>query len=186
VTSLETAQEFCSRVTLDKTYWKWTLIAVHSGVQGFMVLALEHGNALLAMKDDIAAKWLKAHNASAPYPEEKMDFFLKLYEKVKSNAVCCYVESKKFVPSASHDYSMKKLNEVRNNFIHFLPKVWSVELTGLPAVCLECLEVAHFLGWESGTILWQDSDLCQRGQRALAILRASLRAIKEIYTCDES
>jgi hypothetical protein len=144
VTSLETAQEFCSRVTLDETYWKWTLIAVHSGVQGFMVLALEHGNALLAMKNDIAARWLKAHNAGAPYPEEKMDFFLNLYEKVKSDAVCRYVESKKFVPGPSHDYSMKKLNELRNNFIHFLPKVWSVELTGLPAVCLGASKLRTF------------------------------------------
>ena len=186
VASLETAQEFCSRVTLDEAYWKWALIAVHSGVQGFMVLALEHGNALLAMKNDIAARWLKAHNAGAPYPEEKMDFFLNLYEKVKSDAVCRYVESKKFVPGPSHDYSMKKLNELQNNFIHFLPKVWSVELVGLPAVCLECLEIAHFLGWESGTILWHDSDLYQRGQRALAMLRASLREIKEVYTSDEN
>jgi hypothetical protein len=71
VTSLETAQQFCSRVTLDDIYWKWALIAVHSGVQGFMVLALEHGNALLAIKNDIAAKWLKAHDAVTPYPEER-------------------------------------------------------------------------------------------------------------------
>jgi hypothetical protein len=114
-----------------------------------------------------------------------MDFFLNLYEKVKSDAVCCYVGSKKKVPGPSHDYSMKKLNELRNNFIHFLPKVWSVELTGLPNLCLECLEVADFLGWESGTILWHDSDLCQRGQRAVAILRASLSAIRNAYTFDE-
>ena len=183
--SLETAQESCSRVTLDEAYWKWALIAVHSGVQGFMVLALEHGNALLAMKNGIAARWLKAHNAGAPYPEEKMDFFLNLYEKVKSDAVCRYVESKEFVSGPPHDYSMKKLSELRNNY-SFSFEGLVVELIGLPAVCLECLEIAHFLGWESGTILWHDSDLYQRGQRALAILRASLREIKVVYTCDEN
>jgi regulation of enolase protein 1 (concanavalin A-like superfamily) len=69
VTSLEAAQELSSRVTLNGTYWKWALIAIHSGVQGFMVLALEHGNALLAMKNDTAAKWLKAYNSGTPYPE---------------------------------------------------------------------------------------------------------------------
>jgi hypothetical protein len=50
-------------VTLDEIYWKWALIAVRSGVEGFMVLALEHGNALLPKKNDIAARWLKAHDA---------------------------------------------------------------------------------------------------------------------------
>jgi hypothetical protein len=83
VTSLETAQQFRSRVTLDDIYCKWALIAVHSGVQGFIVLALEHGNALLAIKNDIGARWLKANDAVTAYPEEKMDFFLNLYEKVK-------------------------------------------------------------------------------------------------------
>ena len=83
MTSLETAQQFCSWVTLDDIYWKWELIAVHSGVQGFMVSALEHGNALIAMKNDTAARWLKAHDAVTLDPDEKMDFFLNLYEKVK-------------------------------------------------------------------------------------------------------
>jgi hypothetical protein len=133
------------------------------------------------MKDRVAAKWLEAHTAGGPYPKEQMDVFLSLYDKVKSDVVCRYVHSKKFVPGASHDSSMIKLNELRNAFVHFLPEVWAIEAAGLPAICLDCLEVAYFLAWESGTILWHDEKLSRRAQTALSVLQAELRAIQNIY-----
>ena len=181
VSSLEAAHEFAGPVAADERFWKWLLIAMHSAVQGFMALALEHGNSLLLMRDEIRDKWLKAHEKGAPYPEERMDFFVALYEKVKSDAVCRYVHSKKFVPGPSHDYSMNKLNELRNDFIHFFPKSWSIQLAGLPKICADCLEVAHFLGWESMTILWHDASLSERGLRASGQLRASLEGLNAIY-----
>lgn len=181
VSSLEAAHDFAGRAVADERFWKWLLIAMHSAVQGFMALALEQGNSILVMKDEIRDKWLKAHEKSAPYPEQRMDFFLALYEKVKSDAVCRYVQSKKFVPGPSHDYSMNKLNELRNDFIHFFPKSWSIQLAGLPKVCVDCLEVAHFLGWESMTILWHDASLSERGQRASSQLRAALDKLSSIH-----
>lgn len=181
VASLEAAQEFCARITLDEHQWKWVLIATHSTVQGFMALALEQGNGLLVLKDDIAAKWLKAHESGKPYPEEKMDFFLSLYEKVKSDVVCRYHGSKRFIAEPSHDYSMKKLNELRNNYIHFRPKGWSIELAGLPSVALNCLEIAKFLAFDSFTIIWHDGDLRNRAERAFAVVQAELKVIETLY-----
>ena len=157
VASLEAAQEFCVRVLIDKNQWKWLLIAAHSCVQGFMAIALDHGNGLLVMRDDIRKKWLKALETDRQFPIEKMDYFLSLYEKVKSDSVCGYVESKKFVAEESHDYSMSKLNELRNDYIHFGPKGWSIELTGLPSVVLNCIEVAKFLAFDSFNTIWHDA-----------------------------
>jgi hypothetical protein len=181
VSSLEAAQDFAGRVSTDERFWKWLLIAMHSAVQGFMALALEQGNALLVMKEDLMVKWLKAHESGSTYPESRMDFFLSLYEKVKSDAVCRYVHSKKFVPGPSHDYSMEKLNELRNDFIHFFPKGWSIQLAGLPKICIDCLEIAHFLGWESMTILWHNASLNERGREASAQLRSRLEALNTQY-----
>jgi hypothetical protein len=146
-----------------------------------MALALEHGNALLVMKDRVAAKWLEAHRTGAQYPDEQMDFFLGLYDKVKTDVVACYVESKKFVAGASHDSSMKKLNELRNGFVHFMPKLWDIEIAGLPVICLDCLDLASFLAWESGTIFWLDEDLSRRAQTAFRALRTELTAVARIY-----
>jgi hypothetical protein len=181
VASLEAAQEFSSRITLDNRNWKWLLIALHSAVQGFMVLALEQGNAIRVMRDDIADKWLQAYKSDTPSPQDKMDFFFNLYEKVKSDQVCYYFGSKKFVPGPTHDYNVKKLNEIRNHFIHFFQTTWSIELAGLPRICVDCLDVAYFLGWESGTIIWHDGELSRRGRNAAAFLRTALRAIEAAY-----
>lgn len=181
IASLEAAQEFCSRVTLDEHYWKWLLISIHSAVQGFMVLALEHGNSFLVMKDELAAKWLKAYETGGPFPPDKMDYFLSLYEKVKSDDVCRYIGSKKFIPGTSHDYSMKKLNELRNDYIHFFPKGWSIEIEGLPSIAMDCLEIVQFLGFDSFTMIWHDNDLRERAQRAIIFLQAGLKAVGELY-----
>lgn len=177
VTSLEAAHDFTGRVAVAPHYWKWVVIAVHSGVQGLMALALEQGNSLLVMNDDRRAKWLRAYEKGDPYPEDRMDTFLSLYEKVKSDEVCRYVGSSKFVPGMTHDESMRKLNELRNGFVHFFPKAWSIELAGLPSVCLDCLDIAHFLGWDSMTIIWNDVELSDRGRNAIAVLRESLVAL---------
>jgi hypothetical protein len=184
VTSLESAQDFCARVTVDELRWKWILMAVHSAVQGFMALALEQGNALLVMRDRVAEKWLEAHTRGAQYPAEQMDFFLNLYEKVKTDVVARYADSKKFVPGASHDASMKQLNELRNGFVHFMPKVWAIEVAGLPAICLDCLDLVRFLAWESGTILWHDEALSRRARMALTVLHAELTALDGIYNAE--
>jgi hypothetical protein len=181
VASLESAQEFCVRITNDEYQWKWLLIATHSCVQGFMAIALDHGNGLLVMRDNIREKWLKALEQDTQFPIEKMDYFLSLYGKVKSDAVCVYVGSKKFISLESHDYSMSKLNELRNNFIHFSPKGWSIELIGLPSVILKCIEVAKFLAFDSFNTIWHDGELRDRAERAFTFLIAELKTIETIY-----
>jgi hypothetical protein len=133
------------------------------------------------MKNDLMVKWLKAHESGGIYPESRMDFFLSLYEKVKSDAVCRHVHSKKFVPGPSHDHSMEKLNELRNHFIHFFPKGWAIQVAGLPKLCIDCLEVAHFLGWESMTILWHNASLIERGREASVQLRFNLEELDAQY-----
>lgn len=181
VSSLEAANDFALQAMTDERYWKWLLIAQHSAVQGFMALALEQGNALLVMRDDVRRKWFQAHEKGTEYPDDRMDYFLSLYDKVKSDVVCLYVGSKKFVPGTSHDYSMAKLNELRNDFIHFMPKAWAIELAGLAKVCLDALDVAHFLGWESMTIIWHDATLRERTELASSKLKESLSALDGVY-----
>ncbi|HXG28955.1 MAG TPA: hypothetical protein VNJ47_08910 [Nevskiales bacterium] len=186
VSSLEAAQEYAGRVTSDERQWKWLVIAVHCSVQGFMALALEHGNGLLVMKEEITAKWLKAHEAGTAYPDPKMDYFLNLYEKVKSQDVCCYVGSKSFAATESHDYCMKKLNELRNGFIHFYPQSWSIAFSGLANVCLRCLDVAEFLAWESQTIIWREQELNDRAMASMKVTRSTLQAVHEILNSEEN
>ena len=173
--------ESVARAKTDIYRWKWALVALHSAVQGFMVLALRGGNGLAALKDDVAAAWLEAYEKQQPLPEERLDSYENLYKKIKSDRMLMYGHSKTFVPTGSQGGSINKLNDLRDDFIHFVPKGWSLEVTGLPRLFGDCLDVIEFLGWESGNVLWHEAELESRAKVAMASARAAIAEVKALY-----
>ncbi|MHA1381732.1 MAG: hypothetical protein ACTSRG_25465 [Candidatus Helarchaeota archaeon] len=181
ISTLEMIAETASNLVKDTYRWKWVIICTHNALQLFMVLALRQGNGLLALNDKIATQWLRAYREGTKWPVEKLDNFQSLYEKVKSDRMLCYVFSRKFKATSDHNWAVKKLNKLRNEFIHFVPKVWSLELTGLPEICLRCLEVIEFLGWESGNINFYEKVQKRRAISALNKAKKILANIKQKY-----
>jgi hypothetical protein len=181
ISALEMLAETAPSLIADIYRWKWVIISAHNALQGFMVIALRQGNGLLALKDNIAAQWLRANREGGEYPVEKLDNFLNLYKKVKSDRMLCYGHSKKYVATPDHNRSVKKLNELRNEFIHFVPKGWSLEVTGLPEICLNCLEVIEFLAWESGNITLYEENQQERVRSAVKNTRKVLTDITTKY-----
>jgi hypothetical protein len=170
VRSLEWAAQLSRAVSADRYLWKWILVALHNAAQGFMVLALWDGNGLRALRDNIAKKWLKAHRSGGPYPTEKLDDFLNLYMKVKSRRG----SKAAFQPGPTHDDSLRILNAFRNEFIHFTPKGWLLELALLPPVCCDTLDLIEFLGWKSSQVLWHKQAHVRRGKSAVHQMRKAL------------
>ena len=180
VRSLEWAELQARTLATDAYAWKWVLIALHNAMQGFMVLALWNGNGLLALRPKVAKKWLEAYESGGPFPAEKLDEFLNLYLKVKDPENFHTIGTGPFVPAGTHDQSMNYLNEFRNMFTHFTPKGWSLELAGLPRICLNTLEVMNFLGLQTTAVLWYKPTRRTRAERALkrmtkTLLRLSAR-----------
>jgi len=138
-----------------------------------MVLALWNGNGLRALRDNVAEKWLKAHRSGAPYPAEKLDEFLNLYAKVKTRRGA----KAGFSPGPTHDGSLRRLNSFRNEFIHFTPKGWSLELALLPPVSRDTLDLIAFLGWTSNQILWHKQSHVRRGKSAVYQMRHILQSL---------
>jgi|BarGraIncu01122A_1022018.scaffolds.fasta_scaffold90785_1 hypothetical protein len=135
-----------------------------------MVLGLRGSNDFNVLSPAAAKDWLAAVEAGDPPPvdHKRLDTFLGLYRKVKSDRMLHFVNSKQFHPGKTHDRSMAMLNGLRNEFTHFLPKQWSLEVSGLPAICGDCLGLIEFLGWDSGNVIWIDGDVEVRARRALA------------------
>ena len=177
VRSLEFAEVQARTLSTDAYAWKWVLIALHNAAQGFMVLALWNGNGLLAMRPKVAKKWLEAYRSGGPYPADKLDEFLNLYVKSKDPANFHTVGAGPFVPIGSHDLSMSQLNEFRNTFTHFTPKGWSLELAGLPLICLDVLQVMNFLGLQTTAVLWYKPTRRSRAERALKRMTKTLQRL---------
>lgn len=180
ISALEMLAETAPSLTEDNYRWKWVIIIIHNALQGFMVLSLRHGNGLLALKDKIAEQCLKAYREGDQYPLEKLDNFLNLYKKIKNDRIRM-ANGRIFKATPAHDRAVKKLNELRNEFIHFVPKGWSLGLTNLPEICLRCLEIIEFLSLESRNITFDEEIQQKRIISALKKAKNVLTGIKETY-----
>ncbi|MBN4080786.1 hypothetical protein JYT44_00335 [Caldithrix abyssi] len=182
--ALEMLSESSSKVFDDVYHWKWIVIFLHSALQSFMVLALKGGSGLNVLKDEIAEKWLEAYHEGKPFPKKFLDNFPGLYEKIKSEMMKRNVDSKQFVPVGDEDQSVEDLNWFRNKFTHFIPSLWSIDVSGLPEICMDCLNVIRFLGWECGNVHWHDPEVKGRSKLALAAAKSNFESLKEKYDVD--
>jgi hypothetical protein len=89
-------------------------------------------------------------HAPIQFPAEKLDDFLSLYAKIKTAKYFRHA----FAPGASHDRSLELLNELRNGFVHFTPKGWSLELAGLPALLTDVADIVSWCHERSETFIW--------------------------------
>lgn len=148
----------------------------------FMVLALSKGNGLLALRPKVAAKWLAAyatHGPKAPrhFPAEKLDEFLNLYAKVKDPAHF----SVPFPATPRQDQSLARLNEFRNDFIHFTPKGWSIELGGLPNIVIDTSDVISWCTNDAESFVWYKTAHAKQTASAVRRLKRVMKMLNEKY-----
>ncbi len=191
VSALETTANELERVKADPYRWKWVILALHSALQGMMALALRGGNNLRVLKSEDAKRFLDAYENGTPIPADlQMDDFLNLYKKAKGDAMLFYVDSEKFTPQGTQGRSIKRLNRLRNQFIHFTPRTFMLVLNELPEITLDCLNIAEFLAWNSNNVGWDvkdnEDELVERAKKALKAAAKAAQEIKEAYALPPS
>jgi len=180
--ALHMASKLADELERNITSWRWVIVALHNAVQGFMVLSLRHGNGLMALSDESYKEWMEAYNNDElPPASEKLDSYPNLYKKVKSKEIGTIGGNKNFVPSGTQGKSIKKLNEFRNEFIHFTPKSWSLEVNGLPRICSDCVSFIEFLGWETENIFWHDLSSKEKSQLCCKKLSNQMEYLEGLY-----
>jgi len=145
--TLSACRDFLKKVHEDKSYWKWVFISLHNAIQGAMVVALRRTDGFGPIREDIEKKWYKKYREtgeSGPINEKLMNF-PDLYEKIKREETLQWTSVTAYKPPSNQDWAMKKLNSIRNEFIHFTPKGWSLELSGAPGICFSVLDIPKFL-----------------------------------------
>ena len=169
VRALEWTAQVARSVGRDPHNWKWLLISLHNAVQGYIVVALEKGNGLLALRPKVARRWLAAFEGSGPYPveKEKLDDFLPLYAKVKDRK---HFQTP-FPATANHDKRINQLNELRGQFVHFTPCGWSLELAGLPDIVSASVDVALWALDDAGMIWYKQSHVSRTRAAARQLKR---------------
>ena len=159
ICSLELLVEHLPKVITAPQHWKWVILSAHSALQGFMVLALRGTNDLNVLTKKSATEWLEAYESKSPrYQPRKLEYFLKLYTKIKSDAMLLYTNSKCFTATKSQDECVKRLHAIRNDFIHYVPTSAAYNMKRWASVILEVIPIIKFLVLESNNIIFYEGD----------------------------
>lgn len=177
VSSFEVASDFYTRALSDDRYWKWFVVAVHAGVQGTFALALDGGNGLLVQKPDVAKATLAAYKqGSKKVPESHMDNFMRLYRKLHDKENLRSPSALPLPVSPNDELALERLNSLRDDFIHFNTKSWSIERALIETRVRGSLKVAQFVLFESEAVFWYEDSLKERAHGALKKLSEQLGA----------
>lgn len=175
ITSLEILLHCLNSLKEKATYWQWVYISLHSTVQAYMVLALTSSNSLWTYKKKDMKDWLQKYNANEQLPDCELDYFMNLYRKTKSKNFLFYCNSVRFVPSKTQNWSIKRVNTLRNDFIHY-KHAGLMLILGNPFVILtDCLDYIEFLAFRSNNIVWFEDSYKSETERLLSECRALIR-----------
>lgn len=151
VRALEFGAECAERAKRDTTHWKWVIISMHSALQGACVCALRGVdtaglNVLTKTSSREMYEWLDIESRKPnpkPMPREELASMLELFARVRNNK---FLEDPyRLVVSGQMIQDIETLNALRNEFIHFTPKSFSVESSGLPRILGQCCDAIEHL-----------------------------------------
>lgn len=174
ISALESFARFVEAAQSDVLNWRWAIISLHIATQGFMVVALRDSAGLIPLQDNIAKEWLRAHEANEQLPQEKLDSTRNLYKKVKCRDIAEQLQATAFRPKRNQGRSIKRLFDLRDHFIHFVPASWSLEVDGLPRICNDVLDFVDYLAHEYRVLIWHEEDQPTRISDALSNARQHL------------
>ena len=133
---LEQACAHIQRTADDKMAWKWVVLCLHGALYGFAVCA---------------AKGTNAEATVTKTNGKLLDFSDAIKRCQNAKRMKMTVFSQPLVLTRNQKNSVKRLHEVfRNQFIHYKPKLWFIEIHDFPLIALYGLEVIQFLALETG------------------------------------
>jgi hypothetical protein len=180
--SLELLAESLPKALIAPHYWKWVVLSLHSTLQAFMVLSLQGTNSLNFLSNKSAREWLEAYEGDAtPENPPKLDTFLNLYSKIKSDTILIWSNSKAFKPTSSQDVSVNKLNAYRNDFIHYIPAEALLDIRVWAKLVLDIVPIIEFLAFKSNNIRFDEDTTHQKVKGLCEIVKGQASAILVHY-----
>ena len=131
-------------VAEDPQAWKWVALALHSALQGACICHLvTTAPPLGAVTQRNAAEWL-AYHAGAPHQSQHQTTANLAHGTARSSQSCGKAHSAGdrsnevgiAISNAELNWLRRLHEAVRNQFVHFEPMVWSLEVSGIPDVAV--------------------------------------------------
>jgi hypothetical protein len=153
--SLEALVNLLPLVEIDVYNWKWVIISAHNSLQNFMVAALEGTSPGRVLINSAGAN---SRQSSTEYDDSTLLKFNDLYDRVKKDPFMMQnMYSRKYQDPGNVGNSVKRLNDLRNDFTHFDPKTLVLgpeSIVTLPRMLEDIFNVIQFLAFESHNVRW--------------------------------
>jgi hypothetical protein len=151
------------------SYWKWMIIAAHNGLQGALVCAIQNTSATNVLNKKSATKMLNyLKTLEGDRPQEYLADFVTLLKEYR----------KKY---PSHGITPEQLKSIhglhkqfRNNFAHFVPKGWWIEIAMLPPIIESALDLIESAMQQHQVVIHLNGNMKRRLEQNLAATRAGL------------
>ena len=161
IDNLEMTAWFLERIPSEKK-WKWTIIAVHQALYGFAICGVRGTD----------SRWVVKKS------KKKDGWLISIWEALERTKDPKWMPlgiSRPLVTTPEEDAAIERLvDEFRNEFEHFKPKHWSIEVSGMPIIVGHVLRVIRFLALESNCVLYLEEGQLLRVQEALAKIEQNL------------
>ncbi len=165
--SLDVARHALGLVAQNDQWWKWAVLATHSAVQGGLALALEGGSGFLVQKPGKMKEILAAHDQGLALPEPHMDNFLRLFQRAQAAGS---LRSGILTFTSEEQDAVQRLDNLRDEFVHFNCKSWLVEYKFMAECLLGCCSVLEKIV-DCEAIIWHDEGHQGRASSAIAEIR---------------
>ncbi len=163
IDNLEMAGYFLQNVPSAKK-WKWAIIAIHQALYGFAICSIQGTDAQSVIA------------GTAELPEGKLISIREALKRTKDPEWMPRSDCMPLVTSTDEDTALERvIGEFRNEFEHFRPKHWSIEVSGMPKIVGHVLRVIRFLALESRCVTYADEDQMTRVGKALAIIEQRIK-----------
>jgi hypothetical protein len=170
---LEHAATFIRQTSDDVMAWKWVIIALHGALYGFAIAACRgtDSQSVVTKKGKLIGFWEAMERCQDPH-------WMKML-----------VHSKHLELGKSQKDSIDLLKSIfRNEFEHFKPKGWSIEIHGMPQIAIDVLEVIRFLALETNTFVQlseeEDVNIKTLVENSISFIRGT-RLYKEMKPAQE-
>lgn len=146
---LQRAGQFIQEASTDPKAWKWVILSLHGALYGFAISAGKGSDYQAVVK--VTKKGYERLIT--------LDEALSMCQDAKWMGTLHGGNSLNLTTSQKD--SIRRLKEtLRNNFEHYIPSGWSIEMHGLPRISIDILDVIRFLAVE--TFRYQHLNQAQR------------------------
>lgn len=163
---LERTGQFIKEASTDPKAWKWVILSLHGALYGFAISAGKSSDYQSVVK--VTKKGY-----------ERLITLDEALSMCQDNSWMGTLHGgNALVLTSSQKDSIRRLKEtLRNNFEHYIPGGWSIEMHGLPRITIDMLDVIRFLAVD--TFRYQHLNQAQR-KKIKSIIFQSKKILKSM------